>query len=158
MKINKKFVKEVANGKYDSYDTHGEMKRAAQRILEEKVVSKFSAFCFRIFGGELPDNVMDMFDAFVDFSFHGAEIKIEVPENICPTGMLQVPGMTLEESLEEFWYTVCSNDSLYDFMCNREFKIAGEKGKFLFDPWTLHYYLDKRRLDKKDFLKMCHVA
>ena len=57
MKINKRLVQEVANGKYDSYDTHGEMKRAAQRILEEKVVSKFSAFCFRIFGGELPDNV-----------------------------------------------------------------------------------------------------
>ena len=106
MKVNKQLVQEVANGKYDSYDTHGEMKRAAQRILEEKVVSKFSTFCFRMFGGELPDNVMDMFDAFVDFSFHGAEIKIEVPENICPTGILQVPGMTLEESLEEFWYTV----------------------------------------------------
>ena len=127
MKVNKQLVQEVANGKHDSYDTHGEMKRAAQRILEEKVVSKFSTFCFRMFGGEFPDNVMDVFDAFVDFSLHGAEIKIEVPENIYPTGMLQVPGMTLEESLEEFWYTVCSNDSLYDFMCNREFKIAGEK-------------------------------
>ena len=158
MKVNKQLVQEVANGKYDFYDTHGEMKRAAQRILEEKVVSKFSTFCFRMFGGELPDNVMDMFDAFVDFSFHGAEIKIEVPENIYPTGMLQVPGMTLEESLEEFWYTVCSDYSLYDFMCDREFKIAGEAGKFVFNPWALRYYFDKRRLDKKDLLKMCRAA
>lgn len=67
MKVNKKFVEEVANGKYDYYDTHGEMKCAAQRILREKVVSKFSTYCFRTFGGEIPDNVMDIFDAFVDF-------------------------------------------------------------------------------------------
>ena len=158
MKVNKQLVQEVANGKYDSYDTHGEMKRAAQRILEEKVVSKFSTFCFRMFGGELPDNVMDVFDAFVDFPIHGAEIKVEVPEDIYPTGMLQVFGMTLEESLEEFWYTVCSDYPLYEFMCDREFKIAGEKGTFQFNPWALRYYFDKRRLDKKELLDMCRAA
>ena len=41
MKINKQFVQEVANGKYNDYDSHGEMQRAAQRILDEKVVSIF---------------------------------------------------------------------------------------------------------------------
>lgn len=158
MKINKQFVQEVANGKYDDYDTHGEMKRAAQRILEEKVVSKFSTFCFRVFGGEVPDNEMDLFDAFVDFAIHGAEITAEVPKEIHPTGMLQAFGMTLKESLEEFWYKVCSDFSLYEFMCDREFKIAGEKGKFLFNPWALRYCFDKGRLNIQDVLGMCRVA
>ena len=68
MKINKQFVQEVANGKYKDYDSHGEMQRAAQRILDEKVVSNFQKFCFSVYGKDMPDNVMDIFDAFVDFT------------------------------------------------------------------------------------------
>lgn len=127
MKINKQFVQEVANGKYDSYDTHGEMKRAAQRILEEKVVSKFSTFCFRVFGGEVPDNVMDLYDAFVDFEIHGAEIRMDVPDSLRRIGAHQIFGMTPYESLEELWHLACEHEAFYKHMCDHEFKIAGKK-------------------------------
>lgn len=158
MKINKQLVKEVANGKYDAYDTHGEMKRAAQRILEEKVVSKFSTFCFRMFGGELPDNVMDVFDAFVDFETHGAEIRLEVPDSLRCIGAHQIFGMTPFESLEELWRLACGHELFYGFMCDRKFKIAGEKGAFHFNPCALRCYFDKGRLDKRELLDMCRAA
>lgn len=158
MKANKQLVQEVANGKYDSYDTHGEMKRAAQRILEEKIVSKFSTFCFRMFGGELPDNVMDVFDAFVDFAIHGAEIKLKVPDSLRCIGSHQIFGMTPVESLEELWRLACEHKVFYDFMCDRKFKIAGEKGAFQFNPCVLRCYFDKGRLNKKKMLQLCRVA
>ena len=158
MKINKQLVQEVANGKYDPYDTHGEMKRAAQRILEEKVVSKFSTFCFRMFGGNSPDNVMDVFDAFVDFETHGAEIRLEVPDTLRCIGAHQIFGMTPHESLEELWHLACEHEAFYDFMCDRKFKIAGEKGAFHFNPCALRCYFDKGRLDKRELLDMCRAA
>lgn len=158
MKINKQFVQEVANGKYKDYDPHGEMQHAAQRILDEKVVSKFQKFCFFIYGKEMSDHVGDIFDAFVDFELHGSEIKVEVPEGIYPTGILHISGMTMEESLEELWYTVCSDFSLYEFMSNREFKVAGEKRVFKFDTYALHYYFDKRVMSKRQLIELCRVA
>lgn len=158
MKVNKQFVQEVANGKYSDYDTRGEMKRAAQCILEEKVVSKFSTFCFRMFGGELPDNVMDVFDAFVDFKIHGAEIRLEAPDSLRCIGAHQIFGMTPFESLEELWRLACEHEAFYEYMRDHEFKIAGEKGMFVFNPCALRHYFDKGGLDKKEFLEMCRAA
>ena len=143
MKVNKKFVEEVASGKYSDYDTHGEMQESARRIIENKVVSKFSTFCFQVFGGELPDNVMDIYDSFVDFAIHGAEIKVKVPKDIIPAGILQVFGMKPEESLERLWMEVCCDFRLYEYFEDKEFRIRGEKGMFRFNPHVLHYVYDK---------------
>ena len=117
MKINKLFVQEVANGKYREYDSHGEMQRAAQRILDEKVVSKFRVFCFRAYGKCMPDNVFDIYDAFVDFASHGAEIKVKVPTSIHPTGYWQVFGMTAKDSLYQLYHDVYDVEGLLDAVC-----------------------------------------
>ena len=158
MKVNKKFVEEVASGKYSDYDTHGEMQESARRILACKAVSKFSWFCRRMFGGELPDNVMDMYDAFVDFATNGADIRLDVPMEFVRKGFHQFFGMTPRESLEELWTTACCDDKFYDFMLSQNFRISGEKGLFLFNPWALHYYYDKGRLCFHEMLEFCRVA
>ena len=113
MKINKQFVQEVANGKYSDYDSHGEMQRAAQRILDEKVVSKFQKFCFSVYGKEMPDNVMDIYDAFVDFAIHGAEIRLEIPKEAYSPSIVQICGMTLEQSMTRFHHWIMNNYSTF---------------------------------------------
>ena len=158
MKVNKQLVQEVANGKYDSYDTHGEMKRAAQRILEEKVVSKFSTFCFRMFGGELPDNVMDVFDAFVDFSLHGAELRVQCDKSIHPSGLWRVPGMTFKDSLKKLFVKTSQDEGLLWNLYRKEFSIEGVKGKFVFEPTAFHYCFAKGRINEKEMLEMCRAA
>lgn len=158
MKINKQFVQEVANGKYDDYDTHGEMKRAAQRILEEKVVSKFSTFCFRMFGGELTDNVMDIFDAFVDFAIHGAELSVRCDKSVHPSGAYRVSGMTFKDSLKKLFKRTVADEGLFWNLCKKEFTIAGIKGRFVVDPTAFHYCFAKGRINEKEVLEMCRVA
>lgn len=158
MKVNKKFVEEVANGKYSDYDTHGEMQESARRILENKVVSKFSTFCFQVFGGELMDNVMDIYDAFVDFAIHGAEINIKVPADVHPSGKWQVFGMTPEESLENLWSDACRDERLFDSARRSNFKIRGEKGVFCFKPVVLHSVYDKGRYHPKKAVEFCRVS
>lgn len=158
MRINKQFVEEVANGKYSDYDSHGEMQYVAERILEEKVVSKFSTFCFRMYGAEFPDNAMDAFDAFLDFNTLGAEIRLDVPDTLFHIGAHQIFGMTPYESLEKLWRLACEHEPFFDFVIEREFKIAGEKGKFMFNSYVLHHYFDHGDIDKYEFLDMCRVA
>ena len=158
MKINKQFILEVANGKYSDYDTHGEMQRAAQRILDEKVVGKFQTFCFRTYGGKLSDNLGDIYDAFVDFTCFGAEIKVRVPLSIHPTGYWQVFGMTPDKSLENLYRDACSSDVLFDALCGAFFKIYGKKGLFRFDETICRYAFDKGRISGKQAVEYCRVA
>lgn len=159
MKVNKKFVQEVADGKYRDYDTHGEMQRAAQCILDEKLVSKFSSFCFRIYGKELPDNVGDIFDAFVDFSIHGAEIKFEVPQELYPVRLVQVFGYKAESSLKSLYraWCECSNRKLQDFILQVKFRIKGEKGMFQLNPCALHHVFDNGFYPESKALEWCRV-
>ena len=159
MKINKQFVQEVANGKYKDYDSHGEMQRAAQRILDEKVVSKFQAFCFRVYGKEMPDNVMDIFDAFVDFTAHGAEIRLEIPKGYFPN-LVQIFGMTLTESMAKLHDWLMDNWEAveYDVLERIEFTVKGIKGRFKINMAANHYVFVKGRGNEKDFLEWCRVA
>ena len=106
----------------------------------------------------MPDNVMDVFDAFVDFNIHGAEIRMELPDSLRCIGAHQIFGMTPFESLEELWRLACEHEAFYKYMCDHEFKIAGEKGDFVFNPWALRHYFDKGRLDKKELLEICRAA
>ena len=158
MKINKQFVQEVANGKYCNYDIHGEMQRSAQRILENRVVSKFSTFCFRQFGADVPDNVMDLYDAFVDFAIHGAEIKVKVPTSIHPSGCWQVFGMTASESLMKLYHDVYDVDGLLDAVCNETFKINGEKGLFYLHLAACRWAFIKGHMPDKEAVEACRVA
>lgn len=159
MKINKQFVQEVANGKYSDYDSHGEMQRAAQRILDEKVVSKFQKFCFSVYGKEMPDNVMDVFDAFVDFASHGAEVRLEIPEGYCPS-LVQIFGMTLTESMAKLHYWLMDNWAAVecDVLERIEFTVKGIKGRFKINMAANHYVFVKGRGNEKDFLEWCRVA
>lgn len=159
MKINKQFVQEVANGKYSDYDSHGEMQRAAQRILDEKVVSRFQKFCFSVYGKDMPGNVMDIFDAFVDFSAHGAEIRLEIPKGYYP-GLVQIFGMTLTESMEKLHCWLMDNWEAveYDVLERIEFTVKGIKGKFKINMAANHYVFVKGRGNEKDFLEWCRVA
>ena len=159
MKINKQFVQEVANGKYSEYDSHGEMQRAAQRILDEKVVSKFQKFCFSVYGKEMPDNVMDIFDALVDFASHGAEVRLEIPEGYCP-GLVQIFGMTLTETMTKLHGWLMDNWEAveYDVLERIEFTVKGIKGRFKINMAANHYVFVKGRGNEKDFLEWCRVA
>lgn len=159
MKINKQFVQEVANGKYKDYDSHGEMQRAAQRILDEKVVSKFQKFCFSVYGKDIPDNVMDVYDAFVDFTAHGAEIRLEIPEGYSPS-LVQIFGMTLAESMEKLHHWLMDNlEAVEDDVLERiEFTVKGIKGRFKINMAANHYVFVKGRGNEKDFLEWCRVA
>ena len=159
MKINKRFVQEVANGKYSGYDSHGEMQRAAQRILEEKVVSKFQRFCFSVYGKDMPDNVMDIFDAFVDFASHGAEVRLEIPEGYYPS-LVQIFGMTLTESMAKLhdWLMTNWEAVEYDVLERIEFTVKGIKGRFKIDMSANHYIFVEGCGDEKDFLEWCRVA
>ena len=160
MKINKQFVQEVANGKYKGYDSHGEMQRAAQRILDEKVVSKFQAFCFRVYGKEMPDNMMDVFDAFVDFAIHGAEIRLEIPNENGVIGNVQLFGMTLSQSLDRLHRWIMRNYEKigYESMEQIRFKVNGVKGRFKINLSAHHYTFAKGRCTEFDFLEWCRVA
>ena len=160
MKINKQFVHEVANGKYSDYDSHGEMQRAAQRILDEKVVSKFQSFCFRVYGKEIPDNVMDVYDAFVDFTAHGAEIRLEIPHGNGFWGNVQLFGMTLSESLERLHHWIMKNYEKigYESMEQIEFKVNGIKGKFKINLSAHHYTFAEGGVTELEFLEWCRVA
>ena len=158
MKINKQFVQEVANGKYKDYDSHGEMQRAARRILDEKVVSKFQAFCFRVYGKEMPDDVMDIFDAFVDFAIHGAGIKVKVPTCIHPTGHWQVFGMTAKDSLKQLYDDVFEIEGLLDAVCRETFKINGEKGLFHLHLAACRHAFIKGHMSEKEAVEYCRVA
>ena len=158
MKINKLFVQEVAHGKYMEYDSHGEMQRAAQRILDEKVVSKFRMFCFRAYGKCMPDNVFDIYDAFVDFASHGAEIKVKVPTSIHPTGYWQVFGMTAKDSLCQLYHDVHDVEGLLDAVCSETFKINGEKGMFHLHLAACRYAFIKGHMPDKDAVEACRVA
>ncbi len=158
MKINKQFVQEVANGRYRDYDMHGEMQRAAQRILDERVVGKFQTFCFRTYKGELSDEIGDLYDAFVDFTFYGAEIRVKVPCTVHPSGCWQVFGMTPEESLKNLFYDVCSNDALLEAIDGIPFKIYGEKGQYRLDGIACHYAFSKGRISGKKAVELCRVA
>lgn len=159
MKINKQFVQEIANGKYKDYDSHGEMQRAAQRILDEKVVSKFQKFCFSVYGKEMPDNVMDIFDALVDFASHGAEVRLEIPEGYCP-GLVQIFGMTLTETMTKLHGWLMDNWEAveYDVLERIEFTVKGIKGRFKINMAANHYVFVKGRGNEKDFLEWCRVA
>ena len=159
MKINKQFVQEVANGKYKDYDSHGEMQRAAQRILDEKVVSKFQRFCFSVYGKDMPDNVMDIFDAFVDFASHGAEVRLEIPEGDYPS-LVQIFGMTLTESMAKLHDWLMDNWEAveYDVLERIEFTVKGIKGRFKIDMGANHYIFVEGCGDEKDFLEWCRVA
>ena len=159
MKINKQFVQEVANGKYSDYDSHGEMQRAAQRILDEKVVSKFQKFCFSVYGKDVPDNVMDVYDAFVDFTAHGAEIRLEIPKGYFPS-LVQIFGMTLTESMAKLHDWLMDNWEAveYDVLERIEFTVKGIKGRFKINMAANHYVFVKGRGNEKDFLEWCRVA
>ena len=159
MKINKQFVQEVANGKYKDYDSHGEMQRAAQRILDGKVVSKFQKFCFFIYGKEMSDHVGDIFDAFVDFELHGAEIRLKIPEGYSPS-LVQIFGMTLTESMERLHHWLIDNCEAveYDVLERIEFTVKGIKGRFKINMAANHYVFVKGRGNEKDFLEWCRVA
>ena len=159
MKVNKKFVEEVANGKYSDYDSHGEMQRAAQRILDEKAVSKFQKFCFSVYGKDMPDNVMDVYDAFVDFTVHGAEIRLKIPEGYSPS-LVQIFGMTLTESMERLHHWLIDNCEAveYDVLERIEFTVKGIKGRFKINMAANHYVFVKGRGNEKDFLEWCRVA
>ena len=158
MKANKQFVQEVANGKYSDYDSHGEMQKSARMILENKVVSKFSTFCFRMFGGDIPDNLGDIYDAFVDFAIHGAEIKVKVPTVIHPTGYWQVFGMTACESLMQLYHDVYDVDGLLDAVCNETFKINGENGLFYLNLAACRWAFIKGHMPDKEAVEACRVA
>ena len=159
MKINKQFVQEVANGKYKEYDSHGEMQRAAQRILDEKAVSKFQKFCFSVYGKEMSDHVGDIFDAFVDFELHGAEVRLEIPEGYSPS-LVQIFGMTLAESMEKLHHWLMDNlEAVKDDVLERiEFTVKGIKGRFKINMVANHYVFVKGRGNEKDFLEWCRVA
>lgn len=159
MKINKQFIQEVANGKYKDYDSHGEMQRAAQRILDEKVVSKFQKFRFSVYGKDMPDNVMDVYDAFVDFTAHGAEIRLEIPKGYSPS-LVQIFGMTLAESMEKLHHWLMDNWKAveYDVLERIEFTVKGIKGRFKINMAANHYVFVKGRGNEKDFLEWCRVA
>ena len=159
MKINKQFVQEVANGKYSDYDSHGEMQRAAQRILDEKVVSKFQKFCFSVYGKEMSDHVGDIFDAFVDFELHGAEIRLEIPKGYFPS-LVQVFGMTLAESMEKLHHWLIDNCEAVgiEVLERIEFTVKGIRGRFKIDMAANHYVFVKGCGNEKDFLEWCLVA
>ena len=159
MKINKQFVQEVANGKYKDYDSHGEMQRAAQRILDEKAVSKFQKFCFFIYGKEMSDHVGDIFDAFVDFELHGAEVRLEIPEGYSPS-LVQISGMTLTESMEKLHRWLIDNCEAVgiEVLERIEFTVKGVRGRFKINMAANHYVFVKGCGVEKDFLEWCRVA
>ena len=155
MKINKQFVQEVANGKYSDYDTHGEMKRFAQRILDEKIVSKFQKFCFRVYGKEMPDNVMDIYDAFVDFAIHGAEIRLTNENN--PTKVYVFHGMTVKESLKNMfdWLSEEISKTGSTWWSMSRFAIAGDKRRFRMFYDLFHMCFAMGRMNEQRLLQLC---
>ena len=159
MKINKQFVQEVANGKYKDYDSHGEMQRAAQRILDEKVVSKFQAFCFSVYGKEMPDHVMDVYDVFVDFAIHGAEIRLKSENN--PERIHVFKGMTAKESLKKMFDWISDDiskagSSYWGY--KNEFTIAGDKRRFRMFYDLFHFCFAMGYMDEQRLLMLCRVA
>ena len=157
MKANKQFVQEVANGKYSDYDSHGEMQRSARMILENKVVSKFSAFCFRMFGGDIPDNMGDIYDAFVDFAIHGSEVSVwNTKEN---DNVYKFGGMTERESLHAMnaWVWCMHQKKGYEWLEDCEFKIRGVSGKYHLSLANFHYCFAKGRISEKQLLEYCKV-
>ena len=159
MKANKQFVQEVANGKYSDYDIHGEMQKSARMILENKVVSKFSTFCFRMFGGDIPDNIGDVYDAFVDFAIHGARIDIDVSDGIYRFHT-QIFGATAEETLGKLWemYSCCEDQWIMNQLENMKFKIKGEPGLYEMNQSALHSVYDHGRAPQRYAVKACRVA
>lgn len=159
MKINKQFVQEVAGGKYGHDDSHGEMKEAARFILEEKLVSRFASYCFRIYGREMPDNVMDIYDAFVDFPMHGAQIDIDVQDEKYRYHT-QIFGIRPEYTLEELWrlYSECNNEWLKNQLASMRFKIKGEPGLYEMNLSAMHSIFDHGRAPQRYVVKACRVA
>lgn len=157
MKINKRFVQEVANGKYDSYDTHGEMKRAAQRILDNKLVSEFSKYS-RFHLDKHPWHVMDVYDAFVDFALHRTAITVCHPEE--KGRVYRFKGMTVEESLEKMntWVWETHQTKGYQWLENCEFQVEGKSDKYHLCLANFHYCFAKGRINESQLLEACRVA
>lgn len=158
MRPNKQFIQEVANGKYNDQDIHGELRKAAQRILDEKVCGKFQTFVFHTYGPDGLECFSDIYDAFVDFLGFGAEIRVPVPTSIHPAGIWQAFGMTAEESLKELYYDACENGALWDALIGATFKIRGERGQFQLNTCACRHAFDKGRLTTKELITYCRVA
>lgn len=158
MKINKKFVQEVANGKYCDYDTRGEMQRTAQRILDGKLTSKFAKFCFRIYGSEMPDNEMDVYDAFVEFAGYGAAVTVWNTKE--DDKVYKFGGMTPEESLKRMNEWIWRNHDAkgYQWLEDCEYRMEGMPGKYHLHLTYFHYCFVKGRISEKDILKGCRAA
>ena len=153
MKINKQFVQEVANGKYSDYDSHGEMQRAAQRILDEKIVSKFQKFCFRVYGKDMPDNVTDIYDAFVDFAIENKKkLVLIVPEEIRASKEVWFKGDSVDEVLKKLheWAFFEQDASEID---GCTFQIEGDKRLYEFNGVMFHYCFDHGRMSVEELLE-----
>ena len=137
---------------------YGEMQESAQRILDEKIVSKFQTFCFRIYGKELPDHVGDVYDAFVDFALHGSQVLVW---NIKDSDRVyKFEGMTEKESICEMnkWVWKVYNKIGYEWLEDCEFKIRGASGKYHLSLANFHYCFAKGRISEKQLLEYCRVA
>lgn len=157
MKVNKQFVQEVANGKYSDYDTRGEMKRAAQRILDNRLVTEFAKYSrFHLEGKSW--HVMDVYDAFVDFALHGTAVTVCHPDE--KDRVYRFNGMTVEECLEKMndWVWEIHQTKGNQWLESCDFQVEGKPEKYHLSLANFHYCFAKGRISEKQLLGFCRVA
>lgn len=131
-----------------------EVKRVAERILNQNLSSRFNRFAF-YYSGQAD---ADLIDCLLDFSCFGAELKIEVPQEVHPFKSMQFFGMTPEESLFRLFDEINDRPELSDVMEGRQFTVAGSRKKYAYSSTIMHYCFAKGRINVEEALDIMASA
>lgn len=153
MKVEKNMIEEVANGKTN---IKGKAVEIAKKIIDQKLVSKFRSYAFFCYGNI--DDIYDLQDCLLDFSWFGAEIKVQdIPENIHPFRKLSIFGMTIEDSLKNLFNELTESSKKLEACENKVFTVRGTRGKFKLIYTSLHYCFGEGRITEKQCLDMMRI-
>lgn len=150
MKVLKEKIQAYALGQNCSQ----EVQEVAEHILNQNLFSRFNRFAF-YYSGQAD---ADLIDCLLDFSCFGAELKIEVPQEVHPFKSMQFFGMTPEESLSSLFDETTDRPELSDIMEGCLFMVAGSKRKYVYSSTIMHYCFAKGRISVKQALDIMASA
>lgn len=150
MKVSKEKIQAYALGQNCSH----EVQKVAERILNHNLFKRFNRFAFYYLG----EGDADIIDCLLDFSCFGAELKIEVPQEVHPFKSMQFFGMTPEESLFRLFDEINDRPGLSDVMEGRKFTVEGSRRTYVYSSTIMHYCFAKGRISVKQALDIMASA
>lgn len=150
MKIDKNLIQRVANGETS---LTGETVKVAREIVENGLQSKFNRYAFFYQGNG--NNIYDVQDCILDFSWNGAEISVFYLGS--EKSRMKISGMTIGVSLKRLFEILSGNKKLLDRLDGKTMKVNGLKGKFKLCYTALHFCFAEGRISEEECMSMMRV-